>query len=901
MTKSWHDDCAKMLDAGRRGLAWVTDTKNEQTLGVERRAIDKRLRRIVTEINKLDGTVDRPMCVGVFGPSQAGKSYLVSALASDGRSPLTVKFDGIDEPVSFLQEINPGGNRESTGIVTRFSLRSVPSPKDFPVCLRLLTETDVIKVLGNTYFLDGDPKKVAPIDRDSLQDALQQAEDIARNRSEKPTDNRINEEDVWDLQDYFERTFEGTRGIDVLRTFWDSASQSAPKLTIGERCNLFSVLWGKLEPFSAVYRELVEALRDLGFAKDAFCPINALVPRTESIIDVQTLLAGLGQSNQPQLQIRASGGSELSLPRPVVTALVAELHITMSVKPREFFTHTDLLDFPGARSRQPIDFIEQFEKTESHGVADLFLRGKVAYLFERYVAEQELTSMLLCIKPSNQEVTTLPAMISDWVDKTHGSTPAARVNKSTVLFLVLTWFDTHFVDTAGEEKADPADRFVARMFSSIESFFAKSHSWPTNWTPGQAFRNVYWLRSPSYPAESIITYDEAKRETGLRTDKIGYIDRLREGYLRAPSVQRFFRDPATAFDEGLRLNDGGIGYLADNLAPVCRPDLKDEQIASRIADLRDQLSTALEPFYVSNDVEKRLAERQQVAGSILQHIQRLGAEKRFADLLSDLQISQHGFSNVIYDLQMRRSREKADAKSATNVPATVAPPLPGTPPLPGMVVPLPGTAQSPVTSDPVSSPVGQTTGLMSVNLALAQAAVGHWIEVMRTNAGNEILGHHFLGDHKTALELVSELSNAARRTNLDRLVAAAIDRIGGGFAEDLDLTIEKSAFACSATINRFITRFYFENMSAEQRPTAPAAQGGQTPVFVKQAAANSARDISLEPVHQQYEALSHWMYSFYRVVEDNAKSVDGLDIDLEQNSRLGEILTRISGVSAVRS
>jgi hypothetical protein len=901
MANNWHDECAKMLDASRKAITWINDSKNEQTIGVEKRAADKRIRRIVTEISKLDSSVGRPMCVGVFGPSQAGKSYLVSALASDGTKPLTVKFSGISEPVNFLQDINPGGNRESTGIVTRFSLRSITSPTGFPVCLRLLTETDIIKVLGNTYFLDGDPKKVLPLEREVVQTVLREAEEIARTRRDKPADNRLSDEDIWDLQDYFERTFEGTRGIEVLRVFWDSAALSAPQLAIAERCRLFSVLWGMLEPFSAVYRELTEALRSLSFSKEAFCPIEALVPRSESIIDVQTLLSGLGQRGQPELTIQGTSGGALSLPRPVVTALVAELHITMSEKPRAFFTHTDLLDFPGARSRQPIDFLEQFEKTETKGVADLFLRGKVAYLFERYVDEQELTSMLLCIKPSNQEVTTLPAMINDWIDKTHGSTPAARLNKSTVLFLVLTWFDTHFVDTAGEEKADPADRFTARLFSSIESFFAKSHSWPTNWTPGEPFRNVYWLRSPSYPAESIIVYDGDKRETSLRSDKQDYISRLKAGYLRASAVQRFFRDPPRAFDEGLRLNDGGITYLADNLAPVCRPDLKDEQVAARLLELCQQLSATLSPYHVSNDAEARMEERRKVAGTILTHVQRLGQEQRFADLLSDLQMSQHGFSDVIYDLKMRRSREKPDTMAGVTAPVPLqgAIPLPGAVPLPGSVplpamIPPPGAAPlKTATPAAVSAPVR----LSSTNLNLARAAIGHWIEVMRSNAGNDILGRHFLGDHKTALELVSELSNAVRRVRLDDLIASTMDRIGSGIDEELELTIEKAAFACAAIVNRFVTRFYFEAMPENDRPTAPSAVGIMGPVFAGYVAANSASDLPLEPSHQQYEAISHWIYGFFRLVEDNAKSVDGLDIDFEQNARLGDILKNISGIS----
>jgi len=896
MGNDWHASCKALLNAGRSAVAWVNDPQNAATLGVEKRSVDKRLRRMITEATKLEASIDRPMCVGVFGPSQAGKSYLVSVLARAGEKPLTARFSGIDEPVDFLREINPGGERESTGIVTRFSLRAMPSPEGFPVCLRLLNETDIIKILGNSYFLDGEPKKQVPPEREDLQAILRDAAELAAGRS-AVDDNRLSVEDVWDLQDYFERTFEGMRAIDALRNFWDEASQLAPKLSISERATLFSVLWGRVEPFTALYVELTKALLSLGFARDAHCPIESLLPRSDSIIDVQTLLMGLGRDDQPLLTIRGAGGAVISLARPLVTALVAELHIEMTERPWPFFDNTDLLDFPGARSRQPVDIEEQCRKTESNGLANLFLRGKVAYLFERYVAEQELTSMLLCIKPSNQDVPTLPNMIGDWVAKTHGSTPKARQGKTTVLFLVLTMFDTHFVDKAGEEKADPGDRFKSRLFSSIESFFAKSHDWPTEWTPGQTFRNVYWLRNPNYPAESIIEYGEGAREIAYRADRTDYIARLREGYMHVPSVERFFRKPGEAFDEALKLNDGGVSYLAANLEPVCRPDLKHEQIAGRLGELRDQLATSLSPYHVSSDVDARLAERLQVCNSILTHVQRLGAEQRFADLLAALQVSQHGFSDVLYDIFTRRARENdrdGDNTSRRPVappPRQVVPSLPGLPPLPGMVVQAPLAAAS-------AAPAGRHA---SSNIGLSQAAIGFWIDVMRSNAETDTLARYFQGDVKIAQELVGELANAARRVRLEEAVAGTIDRISGSLTEELDMTIEKSAFACASTVNGFISRFYFSDMPEAQRPIAPTSVGTSLPVFADRKGANHAQEISLAPSHQQYDALAQWMYAFHTLVEDNAKSVDGMDLNIEQNSKLGAILASIPDIRDGRS
>ena len=111
--------------------------------------------------------------------------------------------------------------------------------------------------------------------------------------------------------------------------------------------------------------------------------------------------------------------------RPILTALVAEMHVAMRERPWDFFDHTDLLDFPGARSREHHPDIRKHFRKEGT-LEGLFLRGKVAYLFDRYNAEQELTGMLLCIAPSNQEVRTLPAMIKEWIDLTHGADPAAR-------------------------------------------------------------------------------------------------------------------------------------------------------------------------------------------------------------------------------------------------------------------------------------------------------------------------------------------------------------------------------------------------------------------------------------------------------------------------------------------
>ena len=58
--------------------------------------------------------------VGIFGESQAGKSFLVSTLISDKNGNSTIQLG--NRKLDFIRDINPqGSGKESTGVVTRFS------------------------------------------------------------------------------------------------------------------------------------------------------------------------------------------------------------------------------------------------------------------------------------------------------------------------------------------------------------------------------------------------------------------------------------------------------------------------------------------------------------------------------------------------------------------------------------------------------------------------------------------------------------------------------------------------------------------------------------------------------------------------------------------------------------
>lgn len=857
-------------DVARDAVDWFADPRNAAKVGGERGALSREFKRHGTSARRLAAAVDRPMCVGVYGPSQAGKSYLVSVLARPGNGSALEAVLG-DERYNFIAEINPRGDKESTGLVTRFTIRNVPTTPGFPVSLRLLSQTDIVKIIANTFFMEGDLKHEAPPDAKAITSLLA---DAKARIGEKPYDDLI-EDDVLDIEDYIASQFDDILYAQALAPYWAEAAAVAPRLGIADRGTLFSVIWGRHEPFTRLYRDLAEALAKLEHVAEAFCPIAALVPRETSIIDVASL-SGLGQQGQATVAIRSKSGRVVDLPRPLVTALTAELQIRMAETPWPFFEHTDLLDFPGARSRQRRRLETYFEESPE-ALTETFLRGKVAYLFDRYVAEQELTSMLLCIRDSNQEVSTLPGMIDQWIRRTHGDTSAERAGQRCVLFLILTMFDKHFVETAGEDADRPGLRFDNRLHASLTNFFGNVHAWPREWTPGRPFNNAYWLRNPNYPAESIIRYDSEKRETGLVEGKDVYIERLRTAYLQQPKVQAHFSDPGRAFDEALKLNDGGVTYLASQLTPVCDPLLKRAQIAGELTRLAQRMREALQRFYDSEDATKHLEERLAVADAIVDELYRDANRGRIGRLVRLLQVDAPALEEVLY-------RAETGPVELASQPVHVIEsvqrsesdrPRPGGRPLPGRSPPAPAGPQPP------RQPV-----LLTREELLARTALDHWMQALHRLPENARLPREIDLSAKAVSELVGELIQAARRTRLETRIAEVIRRFT--HFERMD-SAAKPALVAAAAINRHVAFLGFDTVSFEQRPAVPEANG-ERHVFATRAVVHDVRALRPDPARYTDIFETDWAFALHGMVRANAETKDGRVIDHEANSRLGALL-----------
>jgi hypothetical protein len=373
---------------------------------------------------KLHASSKRAACVGVFGPSQAGKSYLVSALAKPTEGNLMVQLG--DQQVDFLQKINPGGGRESTGVVTRFSL-SKPESQDpaFPVEIRLLSESDLLKILFNSFFSDFDHAGSLTLPALEPKKITERLEKLKIQANFKNESLSIRQEDILDLRDYLQNSF-GNLTHNLQTDFWPSAIATASFLTIEQRAELFALVWRDYPIFTELYKLLAYAVEKLKAADICLAPLNAVVSEQgqTGIVDAQ-LLSELGQHNGGQIDIRpvlnGQPQSPLSMPKSVIAALTAELRLPLPSSRWTFANHLDILDFPGARSRLKISDPQKSESNSNNLAAELFLRGKVAFLFQRYTADQELSTVLLCVPWGPQEVTGYAPLIDPWVRDTNGA------------------------------------------------------------------------------------------------------------------------------------------------------------------------------------------------------------------------------------------------------------------------------------------------------------------------------------------------------------------------------------------------------------------------------------------------------------------------------------------------
>lgn len=902
--------CQITTQAAREALEWVGTTENNVVRS--NGGLEKKLRKCVVNGAKLEHAATRKMCVGVFGASQAGKSYLISALARKGQNPLMARFG--DQLVDFADYINPFGEKESTGLVTRFTVdRPRSLPPGHSVQVGLLSEIDVVKVLANSFVFD-----VQHAVREDERDG-QDADDDREARLFRALDtlralppvssSPLRVEDVFDLEDYCNSRLTGNDRIKLLRGsgFWDEAADLAPRLDAEGRGRLFSLLWEELPVFTGIYTRLVSALARLDHARDAYCEMSALVSSTPdgwarnamSLINVSAL-NGIGEVCGDMVSVVAPGGSPVLVERAELTALIAELKIVMDEQPFPFFSHTDLLDFPGARTRKPEPKDNELLSNTATRTEN-FLRGKVAYLFERYCEEQELSSMLLCVGPSNQEVATLPGMIEDWICATHGKTPQERDNIETALFFVMTKFDTAFAQGAG--KSMDGSRWTARIEASLLSPFKKPHGtqWVTRWNSRGNFNNVFWVRNPTLRQDALFDYESSASqvEIGVREEKKAFVETLKTAYLAAEEVRTYVADPEVAWDAGMQINDGGIMRLAESLAPICRPEMKRQQVAERLRGLQAEVRGMLSPYYISGDVDSVREEKTSLAKAALRMLAGCFQRQRLGEFQHCIRLDENQAHLVFQSAERAASQLVAANRDAERAPE-----------------PAPIVTYASSGGDDLLSDLGLDDGHAHAASATADGGKADvpkrqqdlaekfvfdleksWSDMVAELAGDKQAMDYLGLDGDVVVRLAQELLTGARRSGVIDQMVNAVRAAQQYKSSQRDVWIWRQVSPASCYFNDYLAWLGCRGKNPEGAAITNL-QGQACRIFAPRPEVTGK--VTLDEQLQSFERpyFTDWLQALQATIRANAEYQAGFAGNVEENDRLGRILERVSGQGA---
>ncbi len=867
--KKLAEQCAALEKNTQRAMHWLEH--NKAYVGKEYQSILAELRRAGRAFHKCNVAAKRKMCVGVFGPSQAGKSYLISTLARDSKGNLLANFSG--QYHDFITEINPEGGKESTGLVTRFTTTAPENlPAGHPIRLRLLTECDIVRVLTNTYYADCEHKE-SPSQEALLTD-MQKLESLySQNHN-----NEVSSDDMEELREYILRNFASRPRVQLLqKAYFERATELAPGLNLQGRAKLFSLLWNKLEQFTELYLALCAVLQSLAFAQEAYCAIEALIPRERSVIDV-TLLQGLLQQKEQHtdvLHLVGNNGLEIDVPRTLVTALTAEITIPMSEKPDDFFDHTDLLDFPGYRSRLKLENIHQ--ELERQGMLEnLFLRGKVAYLFERYCAEKELTSMLLCIGPGNQEVQDLPRAVQQWIATTHGESPARRAASGTTpaLFFVLSKMDMEFEKKKGTPSVET--RWTTRFQSSLLDFFGKNDDWPTNWDGKKAFDNVFLLRNPNFRFEAIFDF-EGDKESGIRADQVAYVAEVREAFLQSAVVQRHVFNPQQVWDAAMQLNDGGISLLRAALRPLCNPSLKRQQIAVTLAQSIERLQSILQPHWRSDDQEEERKRKDTLARSIAVILSKIIEFQRFGEFLRAFLMVDYDLHTLYFKSEQVRLFQGESATAAVGARVNSQ----------SLLNDVFGdfTENTPAENAPAANEKPYEDEASRFTDIVLQ----HWIKQMRELAGNVKAQQYFRFPEREWGLMIHELITAVTRLGLPTKMTEQQRLVSGYGNVAREKLVWKQVSLAADTLNAFICWLGFDPRFTSAAERTILTQGRSITLFAPPAA-NTFPSIPEQAPTYDRNYYVDWLRAFVYMVQENVQAHAHDGLNREQNAELGHIL-----------
>jgi len=623
----------KRLEIVEKTNAWIkTSLEGNKAKESYRKMVNYR-----RKLNKKKYALEGNPAAAMYGESQAGKSYLVSALLSGIGKSFKVT-DGNGNEYDFKNEINPRGNEmESTSLVTRFSTKYKFENSKFPVIAKMLSPTDLILIICEAFYHNLNVNSTLSFNE--LDEKIRSFESIYSNKLD--CQNLIIEDDILDIEDYFKENFSILVYNNIKdANFFEKISSFISKIPPEEWKDVFSLLWNFNSHLTKLFSDLIENSALLNFADTLYLPIDAVLRDKGTILDVRRIdeiySEHKGQENHYDSitdVLISNDERPISFSKPYLCALTAELIFVLpdSVNAEKpFLTQTDLLDFPGTR---------RFESTSEDRITDksltvLLRRGKVDYLFNKYSNNERINTLLFCQNQKQSAQSVMPEKLNRWIGKMIGATSNEREkfeSPISPLFIISTWFNKDLEFNFNEDIINDSKSLNERWdqrFSKVleeEIFKTSEYPWLIDWaTSNKNFQNIYLLRDydKSSDTNSQIfkgynQYQEEKEEL-YPEDYPTFREDLKKSFIEYEFVKRHFANPLESWEEAASINKDGTNLIIDKLT-IAANNVNHARMAkmrTEVNEISQAILQELLKHFHSNDKDEELQKAKNTAGDI---------------------------------------------------------------------------------------------------------------------------------------------------------------------------------------------------------------------------------------------------------------------------------------------
>lgn len=861
--------CKQVGEAAAEILEWVD--ANSDFVGAERIALLQDVHRTEVAAERLAESIHQPPAVAFVGPRRSGKTHIIASLIEPHGGRISMRFDGIRDPIDYMRLIVPEGTRHGTAMAIRLSESVKPLPQNFPVGMRLLSLADVVMILGNAYFTVSGERDQVPTMADVR--ALHAAASARVNADPVPG---LKEEDVWDIQSYFLRRFGDEPLVRTLSAagFWASLAKLAPGLSNEARGDLLSALWGGLAPFTAVFVKLADVLASLGGGLDASSALDAILGldprsgklsrRADSILSGETVTR-IGQKDEQTVVVCNEFGQWVSLSRVAIAALAAEVRLPLPAESSELTGKADVLEMPGIDARDTIAGLSRALRKDPALIGRIFLQAKAVHLVDSFAVDHKITSMVVCIDPATRKAGELASLVGRWVAVTHGGDATARELNENALFLALTKVDRVLLESARTDRDKCAD-LPTRLRAVLVEELGRDFTWPHEWTPQRPFDNVHLLRTTTVKTKQLLDYSSDGRENGIKSSQKPHVEKAAEDFLGHDVVRRHVADPRAVWNEAMLLNDGGISYLAQSIVGVCDARVRNQQIISALNELRQSLKDRLQRYHVSDHYAFQYDRRRAAALLVVRRLKSAAEQHRLGHLLRAFQLPDTEFADVLANLEVWSGPSAGSGD---------------------------GTAAKANGSNGTAAHAGQRGGQPQIEVEdeyddgeasrLARTAIDHWIQTLRAVACGTDAARQFQVPRSALQHLVDELIAGASRVELDRRLAKSIQQVASGEASPS--AVAKAATCAASAIGDYVMCLGYSDMMSNSHPRRKGKS--QQPIFLPRASA-SLDDVAAPVDDRQF--YSDWSQAFLSMVDDNVSGLRERNVGDEENRRLGRLL-----------